>query len=170
MEKMKRKIPADQPQATARVRRPTGQPTGRPLYRPTPESRRQVATMAGFGIHQTEIARVLSIDAKTLRVHFRDELDTGMTQANMRVAQALYTNAVNHNNVAAQIWWTKARMGWRDATDLTLHGSDPVSQHLLTARLVSAELLAALGQHPTPTINGTVEDHSDPVLAPAPRE
>jgi len=30
-------------------------------------------------------------------------------------------NAVKHNNVAAQIWWTKARMGWKDVTNLKVN-------------------------------------------------
>jgi hypothetical protein len=94
------------------------------LYQPTPESRRHVMTMAGFGIRQDEIATMLEIDKKTLHKHFRRELDTGMIQANVRVAQALYTNAVTHNNVAAQIWWTKTRMGWKEAQDLNIGGTN----------------------------------------------
>ena len=135
---------------------------GRPTYQPTPEARRQVETMAGFGIHQTEIARLLSIDAKTLRLHFRDELDTGMTQANMRVAQALYKNAVQNENVAAQIWWTKARMGWKEATDVNLGGQqngNPILMHLAAAQTVSQQLLAALDEQRT--INGHAEPASD---------
>jgi hypothetical protein len=26
-------------------------------------------------------------------------------------------NATKHNNVAAQIWWSKCRAGWREASD-----------------------------------------------------
>jgi len=89
--------------------------TGR-LYQPTDEQRRQVMGMTGFGIQQNEIATMLEIDKKTLHKHFRRELDIGMIEANTRVAQALYANAVKHNNVAAQIWWTKTRMGWKDTS------------------------------------------------------
>lgn len=86
------------------------------LYQPTDDQRRQVLAMTGFGIRQDEIATSLEIDKKTLHKHFRRELDTGMTVANVRVARALYQNAVEHNNVAAQIWWTKTRMGWKDTS------------------------------------------------------
>jgi hypothetical protein len=88
-------------------------------FEPTEAQRRQVMTMSGFGIQQAEMARLLEIDAKTLRLHFRRELDTGMTEANVRVAQALYTNATKHNNTQAQIWWTKARMGWKGEAEAT---------------------------------------------------
>ena len=94
------------------------------LFQPTDDQRRQVLTMTGFGILQEEIANALEIDRKTLTKHFRRELDTGMTVANVRVAQALYQNAVQHNNVAAQIWWTKTRMGWKEAQDLNLGGTN----------------------------------------------
>ena len=122
----------------------------RQKYEPTPEERRQVLSMTGYGIQQTEIARLLDIDAKTLRLYFRDELDTGMTQANMRVAQALYKNAVTNENVAAQIWWTKTRMGWKEARDVNITGAEtPSALHLLAARLVSEEIMRWRGDPPT---------------------
>ena len=83
------------------------------LYKPTDEQRRQVLMMTGFGIIQDDIATSLNITKPTLHKHFRRELDTGMIEANVRVAKALYENATRHNNTTAQIWWTKARMGWK---------------------------------------------------------
>ncbi len=94
------------------------------LFQPTDGQRRQVLTMIGFGIPQEEIATALEIDKKTLYKHFRRELDTGATEANVRVAQALYTNAVKNMSVAAQIWWTKTRMGWKEAQDLNIGGTN----------------------------------------------
>ena len=99
-----------------------GMHTGR-LYQPTDEQRRSVLTMTGFGLRQDEICISLQIDKKTLHKHFRRELDTGMIEANVRVAQALYTNATKHNNVAAQIWWTKTRMGWKDTSVVENNGN-----------------------------------------------
>jgi hypothetical protein len=43
----------------------------------------------GFGILQNDIAQMPKIDPKTLRKHYRRELDTGATQANARVAQCV---------------------------------------------------------------------------------
>ena len=101
--------------------------TGRP-YQPTEEQRRQVMTMTGFGIRQEEISNALEIDKKTLHKYFRRELDTGMTEANVRVVQALYTNATKNMSVAAQIWWTKTRMGWKEAQDINVGGTNtPIS-------------------------------------------
>ena len=87
---------------------------GRPKHQPTDQFRRQVKTMAGFGIHQDEIANLLDIAAKTLRLHYRRELDTGATEANVRVANSLYTMAVQDKIPSAAIFWLKVRAGWTE--------------------------------------------------------
>ena len=84
------------------------------MFVPTDEQRRMVKVMSGFGIPQPDVASQIGIDAKTLRKHFREELDRGMTEANMRVAQSLFTMATTGSNVAAAIFWMKARAGWRE--------------------------------------------------------
>jgi hypothetical protein len=70
--------------------------------------------MCGYGIPEVDIARVLDIDPKTLRKHYRRELDTAFVHANARVAQSLFNQATSGNNVAAAIFWLKVRAGWRD--------------------------------------------------------
>ena len=47
--------------------------------------------MAAYGIPEGDISRVLSIDPKTLRKHYRDELDLGATKANAQVAGFLFS-------------------------------------------------------------------------------
>ena len=59
----------------------------RPQHQPTDEQRRQVMTLAGLGITQDQIASLLRLAPKTLRLRYRNELDTGTTEANVRVAQ-----------------------------------------------------------------------------------
>jgi hypothetical protein len=124
---------------------------GRHKYKPTEEHRRQVMTMAGFGIQQVEIAALIDCAPKTLRRYYRRELDTAATEANMRVAQSLYKNAVQNESVAAQIWWTKARMGWREAQDLNVGGTgQPVAVAFHWAP-------AAASQPAPPTIEAETE-------------
>lgn len=83
-------------------------------FEPTAEQRRTVRAMCGFGVPQTDIAVFLDIDPKTLRKHFREELDRGGIEATAKVAQSLFRMATEGNNVAAAIFWMKARAGWRD--------------------------------------------------------
>ena len=80
--------------------------------------------MARFGIPQLEIARLIDISDRTLRKYFRHELDTGAIRANAQVAESLFNNAVKHNNTTAQIWWTKARMGWKSVANVNVGGTD----------------------------------------------
>jgi hypothetical protein len=112
------------PKRRGYTKAPPPKPPHRPVYDPTPETRRQVTVMTGFGISQIEISNWLHIDVKTLRKHFRHELDTGVTEANLRVATSLFKMATSGQIPAATIWWTKARMGWKEAHDVNVGGQD----------------------------------------------
>lgn len=85
----------------------------RPAHKPDEAHRRQVETMAAYGIPEPDISRVLKIDPKTLRKHYRDELDLGSTKANAQVAGFLFSAARN-GNVTAQIFWLKTRARWKE--------------------------------------------------------
>jgi len=77
-----------------------------------------VRSMAAYGTRQEDIARCVGLrSAKTLRSHFREELDRAAPEANAQVAQSLYQQATSGKNVAATIFWLKTRGGgaWREA-------------------------------------------------------
>ena len=86
---------------------------GRRAHKPDPAQRKQVETLAAYGIPEQDISRVVGIDPKTLRKHYRDELDLGETKANAQVAGFLF-NAARNGNVTAQIFWLKTRAGWKE--------------------------------------------------------
>ncbi len=83
-------------------------------HSPTEEERRTVKALSGYGVPQEDIAVHMNLDAKTLRKHYRRELDRGTIEANAKVAQTLFTMATVDKNVAAAIFWMKARAGWRE--------------------------------------------------------
>ena len=89
---------------------------GRRAHHPTALSRRQVEAMAAYGIPELDIARVVGIDPKTLRRHYRDELDTGHIKATAKVAEFLFRRATTEGPqaVTAAIFWLKTRGGWRE--------------------------------------------------------
>ena len=95
-------------------------------FEPSEEQRRLVRVMVGFGVRQDDIATHLKIDVKTLRRHFRRELDRGMVEANLKVAQSLFAMATSGNNVAAAIFWMKARAGWSEKERIE-HGIGPLT-------------------------------------------
>jgi hypothetical protein len=75
-----------------------------------------VKAMAGFGIPHDEIAMILSVDPKTLRKHFEQELEVGHIEANAKVAANLFRKATGEGREAiiAAIFWLKCRAGWRE--------------------------------------------------------
>jgi len=121
--KRKRSTPSPKPAPAAK--RGPGRPPG-DGYKRTAETANLVAALSGYGIPHEDIVRMVPnpqtgepISPTTLRLHYRRELDSGHTQATARVAGALFKNAVTNENVAAQIFWMKARARWRqtDADD-----------------------------------------------------
>lgn len=107
-----------------------------PPHAPTAESRAQVSALYSYGITQEEIARFLNIDPKTLRLHYRDELDSAHVKANAKVGQFLFQNAsgetlangATHSDcVRAAMFWAKTRMGWRETQNIDhTTGGEPI--------------------------------------------
>ena len=82
--------------------------------------------MAAYGIPEADISGVVGIDPKTLRKHYREELDLGETKANAQVAGFLF-NAAKNGNVTAQIFWLKTRAKWRE-TPMELQHSGAIAR------------------------------------------
>ena len=110
-------------------------------FEPTAEQRRLVRTMAGFGVPQEGIATLLEIDPKTLRRHFRAELDRGAVEATGKVAQSLFQMATEGRNVAAAIFWMKARAGWRERHEVAVSTAAISPREMTDAQLL--EIIAA---------------------------
>lgn len=88
----------------------------RPRFTPTEEQRRLVKSLSAYGVPQEQIARRIGIrSAKTLREHFREELDGGALEANTNVVQTLYKMAVSGQHPMATLFWLKCRAGWKDS-------------------------------------------------------
>jgi len=114
---------------------------GRRAHKPDPAQRQQVEAMAAYGIPEIDIAAVVGVDPKTLRKHYRDELDLGETKANAQVAGFLFSAARN-GNVTAQIFWLKTRAGWRE-TPMELRHSGAIGRKDMH-ELTDEELMAII--------------------------
>ena len=96
------------------------------LFKPTPEERKQVEAMAGYGVPHEQIAVLIGedgIDADTLKKHFKNELVQGKAKANAKVGQTLFQKATSGDTTAA-IWWSKTQMGWKDTQSHEISGVD----------------------------------------------
>lgn len=86
-------------------------------HEPTDAGRETIRALASFGIPQRRMAAYLRIDKKTLTKHYRDELDEAGVAADLAVVKNLHRIASESDNPTAAIYWTKARLGWKEAKD-----------------------------------------------------
>jgi len=82
-------------------------------HAPTKITRDTVMMHAMVGTPQEDIARILDIDAKTLRLHYRDELDLALAKANATIGGSLF-NKAKAGDTTAMIFWMKTRAGWKE--------------------------------------------------------
>jgi hypothetical protein len=87
--------------------------------------RERVRHLAGVGVRQDDIARIIGCAPKTLRKRLRHDLDRGVAEANATIAGYLFA-AAKAGNIAAIIFWLKTRAHWRErnATDEPVPGAD----------------------------------------------
>lgn len=109
-------------------------PPGRPEHKPTPRDRQLVKTLVGLGQNQDFIARSMGIDPKTLRAHYREELDCAKGELMAVAGQTLISKMLGgldprardwrKADTALLIWYSKAMMGWREQRhDVSLTGA-----------------------------------------------
>ena len=77
--------------------------------------REKVRYLAGVGLPQDDIAKILGCAPKTLRKRCRHDLDRGIAEANASMCGYLFASAKG-GNVTAQIFWLKTRAHWREKT------------------------------------------------------
>jgi hypothetical protein len=78
--------------------------------------------MSSYGIPQADICAVVEVDLKTLRKHYRKELDTATAKANSQVAQRLYQKCLD-GDTTSMIFWMKTRGKWSEKVEHELSGS-----------------------------------------------
>ena len=69
-----------------------------------------VEAMSAYGIPQDDIALVIQVDRNTLAKHYRQELDQASAKANAKVAERLYSRAID-GDVKAMMFWLERRGG-----------------------------------------------------------
>lgn len=116
-----------------------------PAHEPTDATRQAVQLHATVGTPQETIAAVLGIDPKTLRLHYRDELDLSKARATATIGGALF-NKAKSGDTAAMIFWMKTQAGWRETTHIEHTGANkgPI-QTIDPSKLSTAALTELLG-------------------------
>jgi hypothetical protein len=125
---------------------------GRPAHRPDATSRRQVEAMTAYGVPELNIASVIGIDPKTLRKHYRDELDNGQVKATAKVAESLFRKATSDGpqSVTAAIFWLKTKGGWRETPQdhrVGLYDLSKITEEELDRKIEAAQASIAALEH-----------------------
>ena len=81
-------------------------------HNPTPELRQHVKSLCAVGLPQEDIAIIIGVSEKTLRLHYRQELDEGAEEANAAVVGFLM-DQIDRGNVTAMIFHEKCGGGPR---------------------------------------------------------
>jgi hypothetical protein len=82
--------------------------------------------MAGYGLPDEAIARVLDVDVGLLRRDYPKELGRGAIKANAKVAENLHRKATGDGReaVTAAIFWLKTRAHWKETSVHEVSGPD----------------------------------------------
>lgn len=116
---------------------------------PTKESRKMVEALAAYGVTHEEIARAVGIVKHTLYRHYPDELATGLTKANARVAETLFRKAtapdITGPSVSAAIFWLKTRARWRTADSIAAEEQGTLGRYVSKKELAAMEAAAVAG-------------------------
>lgn len=99
---------------------------GRPGHEPNEVTRQTVLMHVALGTTTTDIAKLLGIGTKTLKQHYKEELNFGRAKANASVAGKLFSRAMN-GDVTAQIFWLKAQANWSDKQQVEFTSEDGTS-------------------------------------------
>lgn len=78
--------------------------------------------MSTCGVQQDNIALVLGIDAKTLRKHYRKELDAALAEAVSDIGKSLL-NKAREGCTKSQIFFLKTRGRWSEKMELEHSGA-----------------------------------------------
>lgn len=87
---------------------------GSPEHVPTEITRDRVSNLVAFGIKQEHICDMLGISDDTLRKHYKHELDYGLSNAIEKVANVLYSKAIDDRDLTAVQFFLKTRGRWRE--------------------------------------------------------
>jgi hypothetical protein len=101
---------------------------GQKGFAPSILQRNLTMRLAAVGAPQTAIAAFLGISRSTLVSRLGRELKAGAIEANLAVGTNLLRMATGPadrpTTVTAAIWWSRARMGWRDTSRIETTGPD----------------------------------------------
>lgn len=97
---------------------------GKSNHEPSGETRKQVETLAGYGLTVEQIGHVLGCSHDTVKRHYALELERGHALATAKVAQTAFQMATSGKEPAMTCFWLKTRAKWREVQSVEVTGKD----------------------------------------------
>lgn len=116
-----------------------------PGFRPTVEQSRQVKVMACLGIDPKDIALILNIEHKLLKLYYTNELKISANLANAMVARAALQMALSGRSPDMTKFWLKCRAGWNDVQKVDITSNGKTLDQGITAKDRLKQALDAAG-------------------------
>lgn len=110
---------------------------GRPEWDPSDEVRAVVQRLAGIGVPQQNIAKLVDVSIHTLRKHCQHELDLGIAQTRALVLNRAFEAIMNGSEKILQ-FYLATQLGWalpKDGTGLPTEDLGTMSDAELRAEL-----------------------------------
>jgi hypothetical protein len=100
------------------------------LHVPTPEMRKTIANMAGYGLDVLTICKLTGMSSATLYRYYKFEMQCSAAQKDLMVLQSAFLKAIGgpdqnweKADAAQQRWWIGARQGWRPPADRQINAN-----------------------------------------------
>lgn len=119
-----------------------------PGFRPTPEQARHVKVMACLGIDPKDIALVLNIEHKLLKLYYGNELKISANLANAMVARTALQMAMSGRSPDMTKFWLRARAGWNDVQKVDITSNGKTLDQGVTSKEKLRQTLEAAGAQP----------------------
>lgn len=105
-------------------------PPSRGRWKPTDDQVKQIETLAGIGLNQTDMAHFLGVSEPTFErgikryPALRDAVLKGRSKGNAKVGETAYKMATSGKDTAMTIFWLKCKLGFKDVSRVEHTGAD----------------------------------------------
>ncbi len=114
-----------------------------PGFCPTMSQAREVAVMSCLGMEAKDIALVLNIEEKLLKMYYTKELKVSANIANAMVARQALNMAMSGRFPDMTKFWLKSRAKWKETSSMEISGPDGGPMEFSSAREKFAAAMAA---------------------------
>lgn len=114
-----------------------------PGFRPSVDQARQVAVMACLALSPKDIANVLNVEVKLLKMYYARELTVSVHLANAVVARQALAMASSGRNPDMTKFWLKTRANWKETSAVEITDKNASKGEMVSAKDRLAALLAS---------------------------